>query len=399
MHLCLVSLDFKPYRSSGLTIYAEDLARGLLERGHQVTVLAARRPGLPAHHRVDGVEVHRIIPGRVDWITYSWHAANYLHRLAKNTTFDLVHFLDVHFAYAYRGAYVASLWQSFRQRLTADAGRPYHTSQFDLIRRQMYYRIAQQGMERPSLARAGRLIASCQTTRAEFISAYQVPADKIDLGTQGINTEYFQPVPSASLRQKLGLEGCFVLLFVGFMNPRKGLEHLARAMQQLPPHVHLILAGRWEKGCRARVWEAFGEAVSRVHEVGFLPDEALPAYYSLADLYVSPSLLEGLGITPIEAMACGTPALVTDATSGPEEVGEGGVVVPARDADALAEAVLRFVHHPETLIPLQEICRTRVVQLFSFRRMTDLTLESYARFLNPNVQDAPLQAFSQLEVR
>jgi len=388
MRLCLVSLDFKPYRSSGLTIYAEDLARGLVECGHQVTVLAARRPGNPAKHNVDDIQVHRIALGGLDWITYSWRAAQYLRQLEKDETFELIHFLDVHFAYAYRGPYIASIWQSFRQRLTADGGKPYHTTELDMIKRQFYYRLARKGMEGPALARAGRLIASCQSTRAEFISAYHIPAGKIDLGVQGVNTAFFRPVSAGALREKLGLKGCFVLLFVGFMNPRKGLEYLAQAMRSLPEHVHLVLAGRWAAGYRARVWQALSEAESRVHEVGFLPDEDLPAYYSMTDLYISPSLLEGLGVTPIEAMACGTPAIVTDASSGPEEVGEAGVVVPARNGEALAQAILYFVHRPSALTSLRDICRARVIQLFSTQRMTALTLESYARFLTPIFQDS-----------
>jgi glycosyltransferase involved in cell wall biosynthesis len=61
-----------------------------------------------------------------------------------------------------------------------------------------------------------------------------------------------------------------------------------------------------------------------VIEVGPIADEQRAAFYSLADIYVSPSLLEGLGLTPIEAQACGTPAIVTDALSGREEVGDAG---------------------------------------------------------------------------
>ena len=394
MRLCLISLDFKPYRSSGLTIYAEDLARGLVERGHEVTVLAARRAGFPTKHEVDDVQVHRVSPGVLDWITYSWHVAQYLQQLEKIELFELVHFLDVHFAYAYPGPYIASIWQSFRQRLTADGGRPYHTTLLDMVKRQMYYRIAQKKMEEPALARAGRLIASCKSTREEFISAYHIPSGKIDLGVQGVNTAFFRPVSAIALRQRLGLDGCFVLLFVGFMNPRKGLEYLAQAMRSLPEHVHLVLAGRWAPGYRARVWQVLGEAKSRVHEVGFLPDQDLPVYYSMTDLYVSPSLLEGLGVTPIEAMACGTPAIVTDASSGPEEVGEAGVIVPARNSEMLAQAILHFVYYPNALTPLREICRARAVQLFSTQRMTTLTLESYARFLtsdNPYSQQGSLQ--------
>jgi glycosyltransferase involved in cell wall biosynthesis len=363
-----------------LTIYAEDLARGLIELGHAVTVLAARRPGLPAHHWVEGVRLHRVEVDWLDWISYSWRATRLLHRVERDVSFDVVHFLDVHFACTYGGPFVASLWQSFRQRLTARKGQPYHTGAIDWLRRQVYYRITRRWMERPSLARATRLIASCRSTRDEFIVHYDVPPAQIDLVRQGIDTDTIRPVPAADLRQSLGLAESRVLLFVGFITPRKGLEYLAQAMHLLPEDVHLVLVGRWAPRYRPRFLSALGSAARRVHEVGFVPDAERPRYYSMADVYVSPSLLEGLGITPIEAQACGTPAVVTSASSGPEEVGDAGVVVPPCDPEALALAIRRLLEDDDLRARLGRRGQDRVLRGFSYRRMAELTLHTYDRF-------------------
>jgi glycosyltransferase involved in cell wall biosynthesis len=382
VRICLVSLDYKPYRSSGLTIYGEDLARGLTESGHSVTVLAGRRPGLPPYHWVEGVELHRAPINQLDWISYSWRAAKLLCHIKRKAPFHVVHFLDVHFAYAYRGSFVASLWQSFRQRLTARGGWPYHTGVIDLLRRELYYRIARRTMERPSLTRATRLIASCRSTREEFIVHYHVPPERIDLAVQGIDTDFFRPVSADDLRRRLGLYGYRVLLFVGFITPRKGLEYLAQAMHLLPENVHLLIVGRWDPSYRARFLRTLGSAAGRVHEVGFVPDEERPYYYSMADVYVSPSLLEGLGITPIEAQACGTPAVVTSASSGPEEVGDAGLVVPPCDPQALAQAIHRLLEDDDLRQRLGQRGRERVLRDFSYRRMAELTLQTYERFLH-----------------
>jgi glycosyltransferase involved in cell wall biosynthesis len=388
VQICLVSLDYKPYRSSGLTIYAEDLARGLADLGHGVTVLAARRPGLPAHQRLDGIDVYRAPLGLLNWCTYSWRAAGLLRRLEEKRRFQVVHFLDVHFAWAYHRPFVASLWQSFRQILTACNGRPCHTGLLDRLRRETYYRIARRFMERPSLARAGRLVAACQSTRSEFISHYRVPPEKIDLAVQGIDTGFFRPVPAGDLRRRLGLDGCQVLLFVGFVTPRKGLEYLARAMRLLPENVHLVVAGRWAPACQSRFVAALGPAAARVHQVGFVADEDRPTYYSMADLYVSPSLLEGLGITPIEAMACGTPAIVTSASSGPEEVGDAGVIVPPGDPQVLAAAIQGLLDDGDLRAQLGRRGRERVLSEFSYRRMAGFTVRTYERFLQATIEGA-----------
>ena len=382
MNVCLVSLAYKPYRSSGLTIYAEDLARGLGELGCQVSVLAARRAGLPAHSRVEGVEVHRAALGGLDWITYAQGAARMLQELQQEAPFDIVHFLDVHFAYPYQGAYIASLWQSFRQRRTAQDGGPYHTGQIDRLRRLAYYHIAQRCMEEPSLRRASRLVAGCESTRQEFIQHYDAPAARIDLALQGIDTNFFRPAPrdeTRTLRHRLGFDGLRLLLFMGFITPRKGLEYLGAALRLLPPDVHLLIAGRWAAHCRQRFYQAAGEAAGRVHELGFIPDAERPAYYSLADVYVSPSLLEGLGITPIEAMACGTPAIVASGSSGPEEVGEAGLLVPPGEAPALAAAIRQLLDDPGLHQCLSHLGRRRVLENFTYQRMAQDTYRAYGR--------------------
>ncbi|NCC33505.1 MAG: hypothetical protein EOM24_16035, partial [Chloroflexia bacterium] len=101
MRICLVSLDYWPHRSSGLTIYAEDLARGLNERGHTVSVIAAHRSGTPRVATINGVIVYRVALGVTDWIGYSLRAAKVVTQLRRTKEFDIVHFLDVHFAYDY----------------------------------------------------------------------------------------------------------------------------------------------------------------------------------------------------------------------------------------------------------------------------------------------------------
>ena len=381
MRICLVGLDYKPYRSSGLTIYTEDLARGLTELGHEVTVLAARRPGLPRHHRIDGIEIHRVPIDRSDWIGYSWRAAQLLRHMEREEAFQVVHFASVYFAYAYRGRFVASFWDSFRQRMTARGGGPYHTGPIDLIWRQVYYRLARRFMERPSLAQAGRLIVCCESAMKEFFTHYHMSHARIDLGVQGIDTNRFRRVPSADLRQSLRLSGCRVLLFMGFITPRKGLEYLLLAMHSLPEDVHLVIAGRWDPTYRAYCRKLLDALPRRVHEVGLLPDEQRAHYYSMADVYVSPSLLEGFGITPIEAMACGTPAIVTSASSGPEEVGEAGLVVPPCDPQALASAIARLLEDRDLRQELGRRGRERVLKKFTYERMALLTLQTYERFL------------------
>jgi glycosyltransferase involved in cell wall biosynthesis len=383
MKICLVSLDFAPFRTSGLAVYAENLAAGLSGLGHRVTVIASA----PSAGRLQEIQrladqIVRIPAGRTSWIGYAYRASRLLRELEKETSFDVVHFADVHFAYAYRGAYIASVHQSFRQRLVAADGLlPYHSSLANLLSRYVYYNLARLLAERPSLRRASRLIAVSQATRDDFVHHYGVRAGRVDVVLEGIDTRFFRPADPRGLRERLGLGNQPVLLYVGFSTPRKGLEYLGRALCSLDLDVRLVIVGRWEKGYRERFLRSVGDRSHQVIELGYVPDHEMPLYYSLADVLVLPSLLEGFGLPLVEAMACATPVVATTVGSIPEVVGDAGLLVPARDHLALAESLHRLLCDRALLRDLGSRGRQRAEAHFTRERMATDTIAVYARYL------------------
>lgn len=380
MRVCLVSLDFAPVRSSGLTIYAERLAGLLRDHGHEVTVVAARRPGTVPRAVVDGIAVERVAIGPSDWIGYSLRAARHVARLGRANPFAVVHFLDVHFAWAYRGAFVASLHQSFHQRLTADNGRPYGSSWRNRAFRQAYYGGAMALLEAPALQRARALAAVSAATRDEFVANYGVDPARITLTPETLDTDHFAPRPTADLaelRRRVGLEGLRALVYVGFSTPRKGLEYLVPGLDALPDDVRLVIVGRWEQGYRERVIAAAGPAWRRVIEAGSVPDEEMPLYLGLAELVVLPSLLEGFGLPALEAMACGTPVVATTAGSLGEVVGPCGVLVPPRDTGALLTAIDALLADKARREALGACGRERALTHFSRRREYEAVMAMY----------------------
>lgn len=377
MKICLVNLDFIPYRSSGLAVYGEMLALGLAAAGHKVVVIAAQRPGLAAHERHGGIEVYRAPLGPVDWISYAWGAGPLVTRLQRTHNFDIVHFLDGHFAYHYHGPFVASLFQSFRQRVTGDGGWPYHTNWRGLLARLFYYNAARWFLEMPTLRRANRLVAASQAAADEFTAHYGIAHERVTVVPLGIDLQRFYPRDTTALRHQLGLEMRTVLLYVGFCTPRKGLEYLAQALHQLPDTVRVLIIGRWESGYRVKVYRALGEAANRVIELGYVPDVDLPDYYALADMFVFPSLLEGFGLPIAEALACETPVVTTRAGSSPEVIGPGGRIVPPRDSDALAGAIKELEENADLRRQLGRAGRQWVLSHFDQQRMVEGHLAVY----------------------
>jgi len=371
MHICFLTLDFPPYRSSGLTVYAEQVVKGLAARGHTVTVVAAERVGRtqvePPYH-LENVSVVRVPIGATDWIGFGWQAARYLR--ANRGNFDVVHFADVHFAYAYSGTFIASAFQSFRQRLTSHHGRPYHTNWRNYLFRLSYYSFARWFMEQPSVNRAKHVVMPSASTQEEFIEHYHVARSRTTLVYLGIDTQRFDTMPTqAEARRKLNFPmDCKILLYIGFSTPRKGLEYLAQAMEIVTTPVELVMVGKWEANYQDRFLKALQHQQSHVRIEGYVPDTMLLDYFAASDIFVFPTLLEGFGIPLVEAMAAGLVVVTTTAGSASEIIGDAGVSVPPGDSVALAKALDTVLTAPDLVRSLGKRGKVRARALFDERR-------------------------------
>jgi glycosyltransferase involved in cell wall biosynthesis len=381
LKICLLNLDFVPSRSSGLAVYGETLAAGLVRAGHQVTVIAALRQRLAEQEMIDGIRVYRVPLGRGDWLSYAWHAGPLAFALNQEEAFDIVHFLDAHFAYHYTGPFIASVFQSFRQRATSDGGLPYHSNWTSLGAHLLYYHAARWLAEAPAVHRASHLIASSRATAGEFVAHYGVQSERITVVPLGIDLTRFQRRDAFALREHLGMQNTKVLMYVGFGTPRKGLDYLARAMSLLSSDARLVLIGRWERAYRSKFYRALGAAQDRVIEIGYVPDEDLPLYYSLADILVFPSLLEGFGLPLVEAMACHTPIIASQVGSVPEILGPGGRLVPPRNPMALASAIDELLQDDTLRHAMGEAGSSWVMAQFGQERMVRETLAVYNRYI------------------
>jgi glycosyltransferase involved in cell wall biosynthesis len=382
VNICLVSLDYRPDRTSGHAIFGELLAEGLSAAGHDVTMVASRRAEAPERETINGVRVLRVGIGPTDWIGFSLRAARLVERLRARTAFEVVHFLDLHFAYAYRGPFIATLVQPFGQRLQAKGGLPYYHSLPDLIFRYVYYTLAARTCERWAARHAGVLLATSQAVRDAYVGDYPAEEDRLVVVPLGVDVKHYQRRNTLALRGELGLLGKRVLLYVGFSTPRKGLEYLGQALDELGPECRLLMVGKWERGYRERFDRSLSpRSRERVVQVGYVPDEMMPFYYSLADVFVLPSLLEGFGLPLAEAMACGTPIVATTAGSIPEVVGDAGLLVPAMDAGALAGALRTLLADGELRQTLGARGVKRATDIYSQDNMVAQTLAVYRSYL------------------
>lgn len=195
-----------------------------------------------------------------------------------------------------------------------------------------------------TLRRASCFIADSAATRDDLIALAQVPAERIHVAHLGVSPIFRRAAPDAiaALRARHVLPPQF-FLYVGTQEPRKNLPRLLAAFDRAAPQLaqDLVIVGRegWKVGPIRTALDDMQHR-ARVHFPGFIDDADLPALLSAADGFAWPSLFEGFGLPPLEALACGTPVLTGNTSSLPELFTGHAHLVDPTDADAIAAGLI-----------------------------------------------------------
>jgi glycosyltransferase involved in cell wall biosynthesis len=207
------------------------------------------------------------------------------------------------------------------------------------------------------MRRADRIVAVSEFTRQHVIRA-GFPAERVTTVHLGVETERFRPNPAAVdlLAERYGIDatpGCPIVLYVGNEFRRKNLGMLTRALGSLKRDG---VPFRWIKVGAAGSPAARGSLLRRIDEAGIgddvkivdhVPDVDLPLFYAAATVYAQPSVWEGFGLPVAEAMASGTPVVVSRAGALPEVCGNAGYQVDPVDAGEMAVAIGQILGDPE----------------------------------------------------
>ena len=229
-----------------------------------------------------------------------------------------------------------------------------------------------------SLARADVIVAVSNNTADDIKELFGVPASRISVVPHGIS-HVFRPLSREDLdsaRARLQLPERFIL-FVGTIEPRKNLTTLLEAWAMMRDRPDLVVVGAWGwlyEPIRERMQRMGG----RLHHIDGLDPVDLPAVYNLARVLAHPAWYEGFGLPPLEAMACGTPVVVSDRSSLPEVVDGAGLVVPADQPDAWRKALETVVGNTDLAADLKRRGILRAAQ-FSWARAATLTWQAIDR--------------------
>lgn len=254
---------------------------------------------------------------------------------------------------------------------------------------QFFTRVKHIGGWLRKLNHADAVVAVSENTRRDILELLDVAPEKVHVIYQGYNSALYRPdFPETEVErilQQHHLRAPY-FLYVGTLEPRKNLVRLVKAFdlvrKRSPGAIQLVLAG--QKGWK---YEDIFEEIGRlnlhewVRHLGYVPDEDLPGLIQGARSVVYPSLYEGFGLPPLEAMAMGTPVLTSNTSSLPEVVGEAGLQVDPEDVESMAWAMER-IGTDEALRQDLKVKGLQRAQRFTWDQAAQQTVELYHSLLS-----------------
>ncbi|MQG32105.1 MAG: glycosyltransferase family 1 protein [SAR202 cluster bacterium] len=336
-------------KSGGMNVYVRQLASALGNMGMEIDIFTREHPDVVNRIETIGPNVRVIHIAAGDTEAHVGelyaHLPAFLKQLnafreEEGLEYDVVH-----------SHYWLSSWVG--RELSQAMGVPhlvtFHT--LGLIKMQSRAGEVEQ-LERPVvesevMASADRIIAFSPHERDAMARLYGADAAKVSLVPCGVDLSVFRPLDQQAVRDRLGLNGEKILLYVGRVEPLKGLDLLVETAAQMDSEdgVRVIVVGADVNGDRemdrVKLLAKERDLEGQIDFVGQVDHKELPLYYNAADVCVVPSYYESFGLVALESMACGTPVVATrvGGLSTIIQHGRTGYLKPWRCPDAFANSV------------------------------------------------------------
>ena len=360
--ILMITNEFPP-TGAGAGNAAYFFAKNLVKLGHQVTVVTSCFQDLPLSEETEGIIVKRIKCRREklfesnvrEFLSFAWHASKQLKREIprNNQTYDL----SICFHSIPNGIVSYTLFRKLKIPYIVML-RGGDVPGF-LPEKLRYHHLISLPLTKTIWKNACRIIANSVGLKT-LAEKTAVGIDRrVSILRNGVDLSLFSAVKTRRF------DGTLNMLFVGRLNRQKGLEYLIQAIDGLSQKeresiaVDFIGEGPEKAALQQMVVK---RNLRNVKFSGYLTKEEIISRFSDADLFILPSLYEGMPNSLLEAMAGGLPALVTDIMGNQELIrdGENGLLVPPKDPDALRAAIVRFIRQPQLLEAFRENTLERV---------------------------------------
>lgn len=378
--------------TGGMNVYIRELAQELGNRGHRVDIYTRRHD--PNDKQVielnENVRVIHLKAGK----------NGYMHKLAiypyladficaleefrrqEGLQYDLVH---SHYWLSGRvGNWAQAYWEIPHIIMFHTLGAVKNT--IGVGKKEPRLRIA---IERQLVNACHRIVAATERGKRELMRFYNGLPETISVVPCGVNLDHFQPVAAAAARQQLGFDQDErILLYVGRIDPLKGIDRLLASVTYLQQHQRIrlvIIGGDGHHAPELQKLQRMSAELGiqdKVLFVGRIEQEDLPPYYSAADMLVMPSYHESFGLVALESLACGTPVVAAEVGAMGSIIQEGktGSVVTKASPRSLAKGIEAFLSDSNIKAGSAEIIRASVVK-FDWSHVADAMIEEYLTVL------------------
>ncbi len=377
-----IGIDARAYGWTGIGRYARNLLAHLVRQneriGGQTPEYVLFTP--PQYVREVSLLPHvRVIPVRDSYYSL-YEQTGFLTRLLA-TKVDLVHFVSFNVPIAYRRPFVVTIHDLTRFKFPGAKHRD------------RFHAWAHGNVFRSAVAHARRIITVSEFTKAELLSVFPSAGDRTAVVYEGVEERFFTEREAlregtegnrdAEMLARYGIQPPY-LLYVGLWLTHKNLPGLLRTFRYLRTAGYqglLVITGQgrpWDEDIPLRAQrEGIADAV---RFPGPVTDDILAALYRSADVFLFPSLSEGFGLPPLEAMASGTPVVAARAGSLPEVLGDAALFADPEDPAQIRDAVQRLSTDRELRAHMIERGRERA-RRFSWALAAERTREEYQRAL------------------
>lgn len=389
--------EFPPFNSGGLGTACFGLTRALSDEGADVTFVLPRKLDISVPFaKIRFADIAKDIRADVSILSGYITSQEYLFLRSKGAgMFYGGTLIEEVMHYASKAKDIAlderpdvihaHDWLSFLAGIEAKkaTGKPLvlhmHATEFDRtggqgVNQNVY------DIERYAMEEADGVITVSNFTKEKIIRHYGIPAGKIAVVHNGIAESDYHSLPPILEEIKKG-GGQKIVLFAGRITIQKGPEYFVRAAKKVLEHypdVLFIVAGSGDMRNQMMREAAYLGIGDKLIFTGFLRDDDLNALYQAADLFVMPSVSEPFGIAPLEAIANGTPVIISK-QSGVSEVLSHALKVDFWDVDEMANKILAVLMHPPLQTTLREESRKEVKKV-SWKAAARKVLDFYEKF-------------------
>jgi glycosyltransferase involved in cell wall biosynthesis len=380
----MITWEFPPRIVGGISRHCFGLARALVKRGVEVSVLTLDFPGSPLYEEVEGIKIYRVATelGHPDFVTWTFLFNHFMEKkiaeLNTQNSFDVIHIHDwltapvgIASKFYLKKPLVSTLHST---ELGRTQGLTHHSS------------FMIDGLEWWTAFESKKVIVTSNSMKFELKNHYDLPLEKIEVIPNAIDgTKYEKKVDQIKVKKRYGVASNErIVLFVGRLTPQKGVQYLIKAIPLILSQnsdVKFVISGDgWEKDYLQKLSFTTGCA-DKVFFTGFLSDSDLIDLTNSSDVLVVPSVYEPFGIVALEGMAAGVP-IVTSDVGGLTEIVEHertGVLVYPQNPSSLSWGVNRVLSDKDFSRWIVKNAKNKIQKIYSWDAVAVKTIKVFEK--------------------